>query len=143
LDGDTVEFDVDTMPGNSGGPIIWEESAGYTIGINTHGGCDSFGSGYNNNGTRLHRGGLEAALQNFLGPNTVYVDWAETGLPATGRVYEPLHTVSSAVAAVADGGIIALVAGEYPRAAGNTFVAGADGKAMTFVAPVGAAVIGN
>ena len=82
-------------------------------------------------------------MQNFLGPNTIYVDWGDAGLPANGSVYEPLHTVSTAVGAVADGGIIALVPGSYPRAAGNTFIAGADGKAMTFVAPTGAAVIGN
>jgi V8-like Glu-specific endopeptidase len=143
LDEDIIEFDVDIMPGNSGGPIIWENSDGYTIGIATHDGCNDFFSGYNNHGTRLHRGALEAALQNFLGPNTLYVDWADVGLPATGRIYEPLHSVSQAVAAVADGGIIAMVPGSYPRAAGNTFIAGADGKAMTFVAPVGGAVIGN
>jgi hypothetical protein len=91
----------------------------------------------------LHRGALEAALQNFLGPNTIYVDWADVGLPSNGSVYEPLHTVSSAVGAVPDGGIIALVPGSYPRAAGNTFIAGADGKAMTFRSPAGTAVIGN
>jgi len=106
-------------------------------------GCDDILQGSSNHGTRLHRGPLEAALQNFLGPNTVYVDWAEAGLPANGSVYEPLHSVSAAVGAVADGGIIALIPGSYPRAAGNTFTAGADGKAMTFVAPVGLVRIGD
>jgi hypothetical protein len=143
LEDDIIEHDVDTMPGNSGGPIIWEGTGGYTFGIHTAGGCDDFLNGYNNHGTHLHRGALEAALQNFLGPNTIYVDWADVGLPSNGSVYEPLHTVSSAVGAVPDGGIIALVPGSYPRAAGNTFIAGADGKAMTFRSPAGTAVIGN
>ncbi len=143
LDGDIIEHDVDTMPANSGSPIIWDGTDGYTIGIHTQGGCDNFWDGYNNHGTRLHRGPLEAALQNFLGPNTVYVDWADVGLPANGGIYEPLHTVSSAVAAVPHGGIIGLIPGFYPRAAGNLFTAGADGKTMTFIAPVGGVVIGN
>jgi len=143
LEGDIIEHDVDTMPANSGSPIIREGSNEYAFGIHAQGGCDDFFAGYNNHGTHLHRGPLEAALQNFLGQYTMYVDWADIGLPANGSIYEPLHTVSGAVAAVVDEGIIALVPGSYPRAAGNTFVAGADGKAMTFVAPVGSAVIGN
>lgn len=142
LEGDIIEHDVDTMPANSGSPIFVDGSD-YAFGIHTAGGCDDFFNGFDNHGTHLHHGALEAALQNFLGPNTVYVDWADVGLPSNGSVYEPRHSVSSAVAAVLDGGIIALVAGSYPRAAGNTFVAGADGKAMTFRAPVGPAVIGN
>lgn len=142
LEGDLIEHDVDSMPGNSGGPIIWDGTE-YTFGIHTHGGCDSFWDGYNNHGTHLHRGQLEQALQNFLGPNTVYVDWADVGLPSNGSVYEPLHTVSSAVNAVAHGGTIALIPGSYPRNSGNTFTAGANGKAMRFIAPVGTVVIGN
>jgi hypothetical protein len=142
LEDDIIEHDVDTMPANSGSPIFVDGS-GYAFGIHTSGGCDDFFDGYNNHGTHLHHGALEAALQNFPGPNTIYVDWADVGLPATGRVYEPLHSVGSAVAAVADGGTVALVDGFYPRAAGNTFVAGADGKAMTFVSPVGSSVIGQ
>ena len=142
LEGDSIEHDVDTMPANSGSPIFVDGS-GWAFGIHIQGGCDDFFDGYDNHGTHLHHGVLEAALQNFLGSNTVYVDWADVGLPANGSVYEPLHSVSTAVAAVVDGGIIALVPGNYPRAAGNTFVAGADGKAMTFLAPTGPAVIGN
>jgi len=142
LEGDIIEHDVDTTPANSGSPIFVDGSE-YAFGIHTSGGCDNFFDGFDNHGTHLHHGSLEASLQNFLGPNTVYVDWADVGLPSNGSVYEPLHTVSSAVGAVADGGIVALVPGFYPRAAGNTFTAGADGKAMTFIAPAGTVVIGN
>jgi hypothetical protein len=35
------------------------------------------------------------------------------------------------------------MANPYPAVDGNTFTAGADGKSMTFIAPVGAATIGN
>jgi V8-like Glu-specific endopeptidase len=143
LDGSIIEHDVDTMPANSGSPIIWEEFGLYTIGIHTAGGCDDFVDGYNNHGTRFNRGPLESALQNFLGPNTVYVDSYDSNLSANGGVFQPLRTVTAAVAAVPDNGIIGLVPGNYPRAAGNVFTAGADGKAMTFIAPVGGAVIGN
>ncbi len=143
LDGSIIEHDVDTMPANSGSPIIWDSTGEYTIGIHTQGGCDSFLDGYDNHGTRFNRGPLFAAVQNFLGPNSVYVDWADVGLPANGNVFEPFRTVSQAVAAVPNGGIIGLVPGFYPRSAGNTFVAGADGKKMTFISPVGSAVIGN
>ncbi len=143
LDGSIIEHDVDTMPANSGSPIIWDSTGEYTIGIHTAGGCDDFLDGYNNHGTRFNRGPLASAVQNFLGSNSVYVDWADVGLPANGNVFEPFRSVSQAVAAVPNGGIIAMVPGSYRRSAGNTFVAGADGKKMTFVSPVGTAVIGN
>ena len=143
LDGSIIEHDVDTMPANSGSPIIWDSTGEYTIGIHTSGGCDDFFDGYDNHGTRFNRGPLASAVQNFLGPNSVYVDWADVGLPANGNVFEPFRTVSQAVAAVPNGGIIGLVPGFYSRSAGNTFVAGADGKKMTFLSPVGSAVIGN
>ena len=138
-----IEHDVDTMPANSGSPIIWDEFGEYTIGIHTAGGCDDFFSGYNNHGTNFSRVPLALAVSNFPGPNTVYVDWADVGLPISGNIFEPFRTVSQAVAGVADGGIISVVPGSYPRAAGNTFTAGADGKAMTFIAPVGTVQIGN
>lgn len=143
LDGSIIEHDVDTMPANSGSPIIWGEGGEYTIGIHTEGGCDDFVSGYDNHGTRFNNGGLAVAIQTFPGPNTVYVDWGDTGLPANGNVFEPFRTVGAAVGAVADGGIIAFVPGDYPRAAGNAFIAGADGKAMTFLTPVGGVTIGE
>ena len=143
LDGSIIEHDVDTMPANSGSPIIWDESGRYTIGIHTEGGCDDFVSGYDNHGTSFNHLPLAIAIQTFLGPNTVYVDWEDIGVSANGSVFEPFRTVSAAVGAVADGGIIAMVPGIYPRAAGNTFTAGADGKAMTFLTPVGGVTIGE
>lgn len=143
LDGSIIEHDVDTTPANSGSPIIWDSTGEYTIGIHTQGGCDDFLDGYDNHGTKFNRAPLAAAIQDFLGPNPVYVDWADVGLPISGNVFEPFRTVAQAVAAVSDGGIVVLVPGSYPKSAGNVFTAGADGKAMTFLAPTGAVVIGN
>ena len=50
---------------------------------------------------------------------------------------------SAAVAVVPSGATVAIVAGDYPAALGNTFVAGADGRAMTLTAHVGFVRIGN
>ena len=44
---------------------------------------------------------------------------------------------------VVSGGVVSIVAGTYSAAAGNTFTAGADGKAMTLSAPCGTVFIGN
>jgi hypothetical protein len=143
LDGTIIEHDVDTTPANSGSPIIWEATGAYTIGIHTQGGCDDFISGFDNHGTRFNHGPLANAVHGFLGLNTVYAIGFSSGLPANGGVFEPFQNVNAAVTAVPHGGRIGLVPGNYPRASGNAFTAGADGKSMTFVAPAGPAVIGN
>lgn len=135
-----LTYTVDTMPANSGSPVIWNAN-GLTIGIHTAGGCTSTGGA--NNGTRFSRAALETAIWNLPGPNARYVDSLNVGLPSTGGVFEPFHTVTQAVNVVPDGGTVVIVAGSYSAASGNTFTAGADGRAMTFVAPVGTVVIGN
>ena len=60
-----VRYETDTIGGNSGSPII-DESSGATIGVHTHGGCDSSPPPYNQ-GTALNNAGLQAALRNPLG----------------------------------------------------------------------------
>lgn len=135
-----LTYAVDTMPANSGSPVIWDAN-GLTIGIHTAGGCTSGGGA--NNGTRFSRAVLETAIWNLPGPNARYVDWLNIGLASTGGVFEPFHTVTEAVNVVPDGGTVVIVAGSYSAASGNTFTAGADGRAMMFVAPVGTVVIGH
>ncbi len=135
-----IEHTVDTLPANSGSPIILENN-GMTVGIHTHGGCDILGSYYDNAGTWLGFPPLNIALEGFLGAYTVWVD--AVSIVQTGAVLGPFNTVSQAVPAVPDNGQIDIVKGHYPASAGNTFVAGDDGKAMTLIAPVGAVVIGN
>lgn len=136
-----ILHNADTMPANSGSPIIWEAN-GLTIGIHTSGGCTPTAG--NNAGTRFSRPVLETAIRNFAGPNPIYVDASNYDLPSNGGVFEPFHNIAQAVAAVPDGGTISLVPGFYSRQdIGNTFTAGADGKAMTFVSPAGSSFIGS
>ena len=59
--GTSLFYVVDSTGGNSGGPII-HENTGAAIGIHTHGGCDILG---NNAGTRIDRTDLQAALTNL------------------------------------------------------------------------------
>lgn len=57
-------YRTDTTGGNSGSPVIWENT-GKAVGIHTHGGCSS--SGGNNWGTSVGNPGLQAYLDNPKG----------------------------------------------------------------------------
>jgi len=58
--GTTVQYQTDTTGGNSGSPVIWEDT-GDAIGIHTHGGCSTSGSGQNS-GTGINHSGVQNAL---------------------------------------------------------------------------------
>ena len=60
----TVQYATDTTGGNSGSPVIWEQT-GQAVGIHTHGGCSS--SGGQNSGTSSSHPGLQGALANPIG----------------------------------------------------------------------------
>lgn len=135
--GNTHSYAVDTTPANSGSPIIWD-AFDVTIGIHTAGGCTSTGG--NNVGTAFVAAPLKNALQSFPGANAKFVDVGISGLPQNGGVYEPYVTMAQGVAGVSAGGILSVVTGYYPAAAGGTFVIN---KAMTIVAPVGVVTIAN
>ena len=62
--GDRVQYRTDTRGGNSGSPVIWEQT-GQAVGIHTHGGCDATGG--QNSGTSFDNSGLQAFLANPLG----------------------------------------------------------------------------
>jgi V8-like Glu-specific endopeptidase len=62
--GSLVQYATDTTGGNSGSPVIWENT-GQAVGIHTHGGCDS--SGGQNSGTGSNHSGLQNALASPLG----------------------------------------------------------------------------
>jgi hypothetical protein len=141
LVGSAIEHTVDTMPANSGSPIIWE-AHGLAIGIHTHGGCDTVWSDYDNAGTWLGYDPLEDELQSYLG-GALFVDSAFRATVETGKVLFPFHTVAAALNTVDAGGELAIVAGVYPASAGNTFTLGADGKAVTLTALGGTVTIGN
>ncbi len=59
----SLRYRTDTTGGNSGSPVI-HENTGNAIGIHTHGGCSS--SGGSNQGTRIDRSNLRSALQALL-----------------------------------------------------------------------------
>ena len=59
LSGTTVQYQTDTEGGNSGSPVLHEQS-GNAIGIHTHGGCTSTGG--QNSGTASSHSGLQGAL---------------------------------------------------------------------------------
>jgi len=55
----TVQYTADTTGGNSGSPVIWDQT-GMAVGIHTHGGCSA--SGGQNSGTSFDRAELQNAL---------------------------------------------------------------------------------
>lgn len=59
-----LQYRTDTTGGNSGSPIIHEQT-GAAIGIHTHGGCNT--SGGQNSGTRIDLRALQAAIQLVRG----------------------------------------------------------------------------
>ena len=142
LSGTTHEYEVDTMPGNSGGPVIWTNN-GFTVGIHNAGGCQSAVDGYENHGTWFGYGELQDAIRSFLPSGIYWVEGVSTHLLSTGDLFYPFKTVSSAVNTVPNGALVKIIGGSYPASAGNTFVAGANGNAMTLVAEIGDVVIGE
>ncbi|MFT7617241.1 MAG: PKD repeat protein [Planctomycetota bacterium] len=58
--GTALGYQVDTTGGNSGSPVI-NDTTGNAVGIHTHGGCSSTGTG-NNSGTSTSHTGFQAAL---------------------------------------------------------------------------------
>ena len=141
LDGSELEYEVDTMPANSGSPII-REANGYALGIHTRGGCDIIVFG-DNGGTWCAHAPLASALQQALGANTAFVDAEPVSSIQTGSVINPARTVMFGGAAVPNGGIVYIVAGNYSAAAGNTGTLGSGNKAMLLRAPLGTVTIGQ
>ena len=140
------EYQADTMAGNSGSPIIWNDN-GFTVGIHTHAGCDNPVIPDDGNiGTSFELDSLEVALQNFHGPNVIYVDqgFPDSLLPEetptrNGTVFRPFDTIVHGIETASSGAIINIVRGTYPE----TVTIGAGGRAMTLQAPVGSVIIGN
>lgn len=62
--GTELRYQTDTTGGNSGSPVIDEETS-LAIGVHTHGGCNSGGG--QNHGTGINHSGFQNALANPLG----------------------------------------------------------------------------
>lgn len=81
LDGTAIAYQTDTSGGNSGSPVL-NEDTGEAIGIHTNGGCG--GGGGENWGCAIHNSGLQYALANPQGvciPNTLHFDYPN-GIPS-------------------------------------------------------------
>ncbi len=142
LSGDTLEYEVDTMPANSGSPVI-RDSTGLAVGIHTAGGCGSFIDGDENHGTWFGDGPLGSALNDYLGNNTVFVDSVSVSNFEFGLALQPFKSVGAASIAVPNGGTVLIAAGSYPASAGNAFTAGNRNRAMTLTSNTGLVTIGN
>ncbi len=135
-----VKYVVDTEPGNSGSPVIWE-TYDISAGIHTNGGCGTVGY---NRGTSFSFSPLHDTTANYLGTNVIYVDREHPHVPSeTGDIFRPYDGVGEAVDAASSGDIIFILPSNYPASEGNVFSAGDDGKHLILKAPMGAAVIGN
>ena len=62
--GSTIGYRTDTESGNSGSPVVWEQT-NEAIGIHTHGGCSSLGGA--NTGTAISHVPLQVAIANPVG----------------------------------------------------------------------------
>ncbi len=113
-DGDDIwiQYRVDTMPGNSGGPVIRADN-GLTIGIHTTGSCTPSGSGSGNIGTSFRVAALENALRNFSGPSPVHVDYFHPVPAKDGSVFRPFKQVTDGVNAAPEGSTVNIVEGTY------------------------------
>ncbi|MDP6839803.1 MAG: trypsin-like serine protease, partial [Planctomycetota bacterium] len=126
------EYQVDTMGGNSGSPILWN-SQNLAIGIHTNAGCSSTNG---NTGTSFEVNALESAINAFPGWGTEHVDVGHP-LPVSesGSVYRPWDTVAEGVSAASAGGVISLVTGTYTEGAQVI------SKQLDLAAPIGTVVI--
>jgi V8-like Glu-specific endopeptidase len=79
--GTTMRYVVDTQGGNSGSPVI-DDNTHFAVGVHTHGGCTA--SGGNNNGTSLFHAAFWEAVQH--GAGGCGVDPAADPVPANSSV---------------------------------------------------------
>ena len=113
--GSTLQYQADTEGGNSGSPVI-HEATGVAIGIHTHGGCSTSGSGQNS-GTASTHPGLQAALASPRGI-------CEGGLTPASALPDVLTPgVASAVTVQAPGTVVAGSVRLHTRFGGGPFVA--------------------
>ncbi len=137
-----ISYLVDTEQANSGSPVIILNTT-TTLGIHTNGGCSP--PYFGNRGTGFENNNLEDAIAEWPGSDVCYADVGHphVALWGDGTVMRPFETVWEAVNEVPSGGIVSIVKGSYTADSGHAFTIGADGTAMTLVAPVGTVIIGN
>ncbi len=95
--GTSIAYQTDTSGGNSGSPVL-NEDTGEAIGIHTNGGCDS--SGGENWGCGIHNSGLQNALANPQGvciPNIIIYEFP-AGIPTVTLPNTPFDFQFSVIA---------------------------------------------
>jgi V8-like Glu-specific endopeptidase len=139
----TIRYTVDTEGGNSGSPVIFEDSSpDLAMGIHTNGGCNTVGS---NAGTSFEHDNLENAIRDFHGTNNVeYVDRSHYDYvnPEDGSVFRPHDTFLLGVtdaAARTGTPVLSVVSGTYPESAVGSPIVISD--PMHIIAPVGKVTI--
>ncbi len=136
-------YELDTTPATSGSAVV-REATGEALGINTN--SDTLCNDGGNWGMTFDQDVLHDFLNVYIyGPGVAYADptsFCVLGF-CSGTIFNPHPTISEAVSDVSDNGNVVIIQGNYTAASGNVFTAGADGKAMTFIAPFGGVVIGN
>jgi len=129
------EYMVDTAGAASGSPVIWEGTS-VSLGIHEAGGCLEGPIPAGNKGTSFENDILEVALQNYSGPNRIYVDGGCPGIVELGTVLRPFRTVAVAAGFVPAGGTLSIVNGVYSEAVTLD-------TPMTIATPVGPVIIGE
>jgi|GEM_PF-6470759 len=134
FNGEIVDHGAYVWQGNSGSPVIdiYSEIVPLVIAI------DSRDGEHCNQATTFNNLDLAEAIEEFPGPNTLYVDnghpFASSG--GGGSIFEPYETLQQVVNKDPAGGVVSMVAGIYPGAV-------TIDKAMTIQAPVGTVTIGG
>jgi len=130
-----LDHRVDTMPANSGSPIIWD-FMNLAIGIHTSGGCDNTATSFNV-GTSFEVDELENAINDFPGNDTIYADHLHPlRVAEEGTLFRPFATLPPAIAATPNGGIVSMYVGFYGLTSGTVL-----NRPMTLQAPAGGVVI--
>ncbi len=88
----SVHHDIDSQPGNSGGPLLWE-AAGLAVGIHTHGGCFPIFS--SNRGTSIFYPPLQSAIATVNGCASAYLpDAAPVAVTCSPTIYTASPTAN-------------------------------------------------
>jgi len=139
LSGSHLTYMVDTEGGNSGSPVRYSDQW-LAVAIHTHGHTDAACTADFNGGTTFANTALAAAVNNFPGADTRYVD-ANFSLvpPADGSYFHPYNLVTLGVANMPAGGTLSIVAGHYNE---SLTISNPSNTPLILEAPVGTVVIG-
>lgn len=140
-------YTIDTEGANSGSPMMYLSGGYYfSLGIHTHGGCASDGTG-SNSGTSFNKSTLATAINTWQGTSARYMDFVSyPGVVAnTGSIFRPADNLAEGYSLTPTGGTLYIVPGTYPQStSGNATTLGVgSSKVVTLRALYGTVTIGN